>query len=87
MVPLDGLFATVAIKLWARTGRWPDWFIWVIGNRVPAPYVRRGQQVRRELEREFRMRLPARPEKSSMEQLSLIPGPRTDAALPVPPGE
>ena len=46
IVPLDGLLADVAMKLYARTGLWPDCFVWVVGDVVPQAYVERALELR-----------------------------------------
>jgi hypothetical protein len=49
MVPLEGRFADVAVKLYARTRVWPGWCMWVVADAVPRVYVQRAFALRREL--------------------------------------
>lgn len=85
VLPIDGLCAHVAAKLWARTGVWPWWFVWVVGDRVPPMYVRLGRTFRREMEQEFAMSLPRKVVRSKTKQLSLgLPRPAAPMAPPPP---
>jgi hypothetical protein len=56
----DGLFVTVAVKLWARTGAWPLWFARVVGDPVPPGYVTLALHYRHALEKELGAALPIR---------------------------
>jgi hypothetical protein len=52
------LFVTVAVKLFARTGVWPAWFVRVVGEPVPGAYVALALDHRGRLERELGTALP-----------------------------
>lgn len=38
-----------AMRHWARTGQWPDWFTRVVGDVVPMRYVDRARALQRDL--------------------------------------